>query len=181
MLNINNQKIQRILAFFFLNNKRRVYLTKLGESLNIDKGNLSRYLSYLVKEGILKVEEEGRQKYFSLNSSYRFLSALKKMAVDEIGPEYLLKKRLAKLPGLENAYIFGSYAAGHFNDRSDIDLLLIGSHSPLDVYRELGILERDLDREINVVDYSRAEYEQKIKEKDGFLAKVMVSPKIVLK
>jgi len=181
MINFNNEKIQHILSFFFLNPRRRSYLKQLSEDLSIDKGNLSRYLASLAAEGVLSVEEEGRQKYFSLNNTYKFLSELKKITANDIKPEQLIKKSLAKIPGLENAYIFGSYAAGNFSNQSDIDLLLVGSHNPIFARRQLVMLQKRLGREINTIDYTRAEYEKKMTEKDGFLAKVISGPRIILK
>lgn len=181
MVNISNKRIQDILSFFFLNPKRRLYLRQLSEDLSIDKGNLSRYLVSLVEEGVLSAEEDGQRKYFFLNGSYPLLSELKRMTAGDVKPEHLLKKKLAKVSGLESAYIFGSYAAGNFGKQSDIDLLLIGSHSPMAARSELVVLQKRLGREINAIDYTREEYKEKMKDKDGFLAKVISGPKIILK
>jgi len=181
MINLNNKKIQAILAYFFLNNRRSLYLKELSESFNIDKGNLSRYLASLVSEGVLKSEDKGKQKYFSLNREYKFLSELKKMMSADTMPELLLKKSFAKINGLDSAYIFGSYADGKFSDDSDIDVLLIGSHDHISIRREIGVLQKRLGREINAIDYTKEEYNKKVKEKGGFLARVVASPKIILK
>jgi DNA-binding MarR family transcriptional regulator len=67
------------ISIFFLNPKRRLYLKEIADILEIDNGNLSRYLHSLSQEGILKTETEGRQKYFSLNTSYPLLKELKKI------------------------------------------------------------------------------------------------------
>lgn len=79
MIKLNSPKNHQILAFFFLNPKRRLYLKEIADILEIDNGNLSRYLHSLSQEGILKTETEGRQKYFSLNTSYPLLKELKKI------------------------------------------------------------------------------------------------------
>lgn len=181
MINFNNKKIQTILAFFFLNPEKSLYLKELSNQLNLDNGNLSRYLSSLVNEGVLIVKEEGRQKYFSLNNSYPVLSELKKMMALDVRPDYLLKEIFSKIEGLDKAYIFGSYASGDFNSKSDLDILLIGSHNPITARRELVPLQKRLGREINTIDYTKQEYEKKIKEKNGFLAKVLSGEKIILK
>lgn len=181
MINFNNKKIQKILAFFFLNPEVCLYLKELSDQLELDNGNLSRYLSSLVSDGVLTMKEVGRQKYFSLNESYPVLLELKKMMELDISPEYLLKEVFAKIKGLNKAYIFGSYASGDFNSKSDLDILLIGDHNPIDARRELIPLQKRLGREINTIDYTEHEYEKKIKEKDGFLAKVLAGKKIILK
>jgi len=181
MINLTNKKIQQILTFFFLNPKKSLYLKQLSDQLDLDKGNLSRYLNSLVNNGLLSSKEEGRQKYFSLNYHYPVLAELKKMIAINAGPEILLKEMLSKKNNLKKAYIFGSYASGKFNDKSDLDLMLIGDHDPIDIRREIIKLQKQFGREINTIDYTEAEYNRKIKEKDGFLKKVLSEPKIILK
>lgn len=181
MINFNSEKIKQILAFYFLNKKSRLYLKELSDILEIDKGNLSRYLNILVSEGILKAEIEGREKYFSLNLSYPLLNNLKKIMAVDIKPEALLKKALFPIKGLEHAYLFGSYASGKFTKNSDLDVLLIGGHDSIEVREHLTSLQRRLGREINIVDYSTEEYKKKLQEKGGFLTRVFQAPKIILK
>lgn len=181
MINFNSNKITQILAFFFLNPKRRLYLKELANILEIDNGNLSRYLKSLVEEGILKVEIEGKQKYFLLDSSYPFLKNLKKMLTGSVSPEVLIKKALAPIKGLERAYLFGSYASGKLKENSDLDILLIGSHDSIEVREVLASLQRRLGREINIIDYSVEEYEKRLKEKDDFLDRVFHESMLTLK
>jgi predicted nucleotidyltransferase len=181
MIKLNSPKNHQILAFFFLNPKRRLYLKEIADILEIDNGNLSRYLNSLSQEGVLKTETEGRQKYFSLNTSYPLLKELKKIIAPSVKPEYLLANVLAQIEGLESAYIFGSYVSGDFNKNSDIDLLLVGRHDLIDVRERLLPIQRSLGREINIVDYSPQEYREKLTKKDEFLARVLQGEKIVLK
>lgn len=181
MINLANKKIQQILIFFFLNPKKSLYLKQLSDQLDLDNGNLSRYLNSLVVNGILSAREEGRQKYFSLNPNYPVLMELKKMITLNAGPEILLKEILSKNDDLKKAYIFGSYASGKFNDKSDLDIMLIGNHNSINIRREIIKLQKQFGREINTIDYTEDEYNKKIKEKDGFLSKVLAEPKIILK
>jgi len=181
MINFNSNKIKQILAFYFLNKRSRLYLKELSDILEIDKGNLSRYLNSLVEEGVLRAEIEGREKYFLLNSSYPLLNNLKKMMATSVSPETLLKKSLSSIKGLEHAYLFGSYASGKLKKDSDLDILLVGSHDSIEVRENLISLQRRLGREINIVDYSVEEYKEKLKEKGGFLARVSREPKLILK
>lgn len=181
MINFNSKQNQQILAFFFLNPKRSLYLKEMADILKIDNANLSRYLNSLLKEGVLKSETKGRQKYFSLNREYPLLSELKKLTMSRVKPEYLLKSALDKLTGLKKAYIFGSYAFGNFKEDSDLDIILVGEHDIVEAREYLLPIERRLGREINVIDYSLKEYEKKIKAKDSFLLKISQGKKIILK
>lgn len=181
MINFKSEKIKQILAFFFLNRNRSLYLKELSDILDIDKGNLSRYLNSLVGEGLLKTEISGRQKYFSLDLSYHLLPELKKMLTSEISPEAALRDILGGIKGLQQAYLFGSYVSGKFHKDSDLDLLLVGSHDLMLVRQQLASLQKRLGRDINIVDYSPLEYQEKLKEAGGFLEKVSQGSKLILK
>jgi len=54
---------------------------------------------------------------------------------------------------------------------SDIDLLLVGSHSALKVQKEIIKLQKEFDREINIIDMTETEFNKK-KQKDEFLKNI---------
>lgn len=180
MINFNSQINHKILSFFFLNSQRSLYLRELANILEIDNANLSRYLNSLLKEGILISENKGRQKYYSLNKKYPMLTELKKLVSLNTKPKHLIGNALKKLSGLKKAFIFGSYASGKFRKDSDLDLILVGEHDIITAREYLLTLEKRLGREINTIDYSLKEYQQKLKEKDSFLYKVAQDKKIIL-
>ena len=76
------------------------------------------------------------------------------------------------MPGLSDAYIFGSYAKGNFEEASDIDLLVIGSQDHIQISRALSVLEKRWHREINIIDFSSKEFSQKMKKNDFFLKNI---------
>jgi hypothetical protein len=49
------------------------------------------------------------------------------------------------------AYLFGSYAKGEANERSDVDLLISGSITGLDFFSLGGELERALHKRVDVI------------------------------
>ena len=90
----------------------------------------------------------------------------------------MLKQKLSKLKGLREAYIFGSYAKDSLQQESDIDLLLVGEHSSLEAKRLILPLMKEIQREINIVDFSSAEFKKKKKAGDEFLKNIFSQKKI---
>src|SRR6056297_1646969 len=117
----------KVLGYFFVNPKKKHYINELADLLDLDPGNLSRKLNELEKEGILSSEKQGNQKYYGLNKDYPLLNEIKRVYNAKYGVVKTLKEKLQKIPKLEKAYIFGSFAKGNFQQESDIDLLLIGN------------------------------------------------------
>jgi len=172
MLNLKSNIVVRVLGYYFLNPKARHYIRELAELLKLDPGNLSRKMLELKKEGLFLMSSEGKNRYFTLNEKYPLLEEYKSIYEAKFGVVEFLKGALEEVGGLSEAYIFGSYAKGNFEEGSDIDLLLVGGQDHGQIMRRLATLEKRWRREINVVDYSSKEFAEKIKNKDSFLVNI---------
>lgn len=169
MLNLKSELVVKVLGYYFLNPEARFYVRELAELLKLDPGNLSRKMIELKKDGLFITEKEGKNIFYSLNRKFPLLEEYKNIYEDKFGLIESLKQVLGTESGLVEAYIFGSYAKGNFEEGSDIDLLLIGSHDHLKVGRTLSALEKRWHREINIIDFSSTEFNKKMKAKDFFL------------
>lgn len=172
MLNLKSQIAIKVLGYFFLNHNQEKYTNELARILNVDAGNLDRKLKELEKEGILRSEMRGNQRYYFLNKDYPFLRETKKLYSAKYGLVTELKSKLSKLKGLVEAYIFGSYAKGNLGSESDIDLLLVGDHSSLEAKRAIIDLQSMYQREFNIVDMELNEFEARKKGGDEFLKEI---------
>ena len=172
MLEFRSKITVKVLGYYFLNPERRQYINELADVLEVDPGNLFRKLKELEQEGVLLSEMVGNQKYFFLNKKYPLLKELEKVFSSKYGVVNLLKEKIKKIKGLKSAFIFGSYAKDSFQQESDIDLLLVGSHSPLEAKRAILPLQKNLGREINIVDMTAREFESRKKKKDEFVKNI---------
>lgn len=172
MLKLRSQITRKILNYFFLNPEKENYINELARDLALDPGNLFRKLKELEQEGILLAENKGHQKYFHLNSKYPLLGEMKRTFELKYGLPEILKTKLAALSGLEEAYIFGSYAKNTLQMESDIDLLLVGRHSTREAKRTLLQTQKEIQREINIIDLSPEEFRQRQKQEDEFIKNI---------
>lgn len=180
MLQFRSKITKKVLEYFFLNADQSRYINELAGILDLDVGNLYRKLKEMEKEGILTSEDRGNQKYYSLNKRYSLLKELKRTYEAKYGFINRLKDSLNKLKGLKEAYLFGSYAAGNFQQESDIDILLVGSHSSLEAKRIILPLQKMTGREINIVDLSPKELKSRIRKKDDFIKNIFSKKTIKL-
>jgi predicted nucleotidyltransferase len=169
MINLNSKIVIKLLGYYFINIKASHYINELARLLKVDPGNLFKKLNELEREGLFSSEFRGKQKYYFLNPKYPLFSEVKKMFNANFGLEERLTKSLKQIKGLKSAMIFGSYAKGHFGKDSDIDLLVIGDHSSIEVQRIISELQSQIKREINVVDFTEKEYKKRLKIKDEFI------------
>lgn len=159
----------KVLGYYFLNPQAKHYINELADLLQVDPGNLYRKLKELEREGVLISEKSGNQKYYFLNKKYPLLRELKKTYEAKFGIENLLKNKLSSLKGLQEAYVFGSFAANKLQQESDIDVLLIGTHSSIAAKKLIVPLQNTIKREINIIDMTPDELKKRKKEKDRFI------------
>lgn len=173
---------QAILTLFITNPSREYHLHEIGRIMGKKPGLFQKSLNALEKEGILKSRIRGNQRLVSLNEQYPLLKEVTKIIQKTVGVEALLKEIIGKEPGIESAFIFGSYAKDKMRSNSDIDLILVGKREAEDIILEaFEKVERQIQREINSKFYSAKEYAKKKKGRDSFLDEVLNGPLVILK
>ena len=171
----------KLLTLFFSNHEALFFLREIQRLTGEDVGGIKRELDNLSAIDLLLSERSGNLKYYSLNRSFPLFDELKSIISKTTGAEGALKDRLRDLPGLEIAFIYGSYARGKEKAASDIDLFLIGDLDVSKVNFVINAAEAALRREINYTIYTKKEFRQKKKSRDGFIAEVLKNKKIMLK
>jgi predicted nucleotidyltransferase len=180
MLDLHSKARQRLLAYYFTNPSARLHLRDLAERIGVDPSNLSKELRRLEQDGLFKSEVNGRQKYLSLNRKYPLYAEVRRIVEKTIGVAPLLSEAIKKVTGVQEAYLYGSFARDQQDAASDIDVLLIGSPKTNDLAHEIEMLERQLGREINYTTLTREEFESRRARKDAFLENVWHNKRVPL-
>jgi len=177
MISLRSKITRSVLGYFMLHEHAEMYVQEMARRLQLDDGNLAKKLRELEMEGILKSRERGRERYYSLDNSFPLLKEYKQIILKTIGLEKILKDLLRNIIGLEEAYLFGSYADNSMDSSSDIDLLVIGEHDTVKLRKEISKVQKTIDREINLISMSRAEYSKR-KKTESFIRSLQQSKKI---
>lgn len=180
MLDLRSETRRRLLAYYFTNAAARHHLRDLAERLSLDASNLSKELSRLERAGLFRSEVSGRQKYFQLNRDYPLFREVRGIVTKTIGAVPLLVQSLESIEGIEEAWLYGSFARNQQDAASDIDLLLIGGPEGHFLSEAMRKLERRLGREINYTVLTRREFEARRVRKDALLANVWHTRRISL-
>ena len=91
-----------------------------------------------------------------------------------VGINALLKEAFSKAE-IDCAFIFGSFARGKEQARSDVDLIVVGRIRMKALSILLSKVQKKIGREINPHIYTVEEFKQKISEKNHFLTTVLQS------
>ena len=180
MFDLRSKARQRLLAYFFTNPTSRHHLRDLAARLSIDPANLSKELRRLGQDGLFESEVSGRQKYFRLNRAYPLFQEVRGVVTKTIGAVPLLAQTLKRVSGIEEAYLYGSFARNQQDAASDIDVLVIGTPRDGALAESVRRLERHFGRDINYTVLTRREFEARRARKDAFLEGVWHNKRVSL-
>jgi predicted nucleotidyltransferase len=180
MLDFRSKARQQLLAYYFTNPAARHHLRELAARLGIDPSNLSKELGRLEREGLFRSQVNGRQKYFQLNRDYPLFDEVHKIVTKTIGAVPVIAQTLKKIDGIDEAYLYGSFARNQQDAASDIDVLMVGAPSEEILARAIGRLERQLGRDVNYTVLTPKEFESRRARNDAFLNNVWHNERVSL-
>jgi predicted nucleotidyltransferase len=155
-------------------------LRDLAGRLKVDPSNLSKELGRLEREGLFRAEVSGRQKYFQLNRAYSLFKEVRGIVAKTIGAVPMIAESLKKINGIDEAYLYGSFARERQDAVSDIDVLVIGTPRGKVLAEAVRKLERQLEREINYTVLAVKEFKSRRSRKNAFLASVWRNERVCL-
>jgi predicted nucleotidyltransferase len=129
-------------------------------------------LKNLDDAGIVLSEKSGNQLLYRINPECPLYPEIRMMIVKTFSLTDEIRKRLKSIKTIKFAYIFGSFASGDFDSKSDVDLMIVGNVDPQKIMSKLMDYERVIDREINTKVYSLSEYNAQLKIKNSFINQV---------
>jgi len=174
---IFNNKITKILELFREDYNRRIYGRDIANKLKMNQKTISNILNRLEKEDILKFSTEGKNKYYYLNKINPHIKDIIKLI--EIDRKIKFIDNYKKFSSLFNKLeektegiliVFGSYANSSANNKSDLDIVIIGKISDITELEDLYKIK------INIVKIDKNKF-----NKEDILIKEIIRNHIILK
>ena len=171
----------KVLGWLFTHPDERYFVRQLTTLVKEDSTNVSRELARLEKTGILISTTEGKQKYYQANRQSPLFNELHGLILKTAGAADIIKKALEpRIADIKLAFIFGSLAKRAENRFSDIDLLVVGDITFGEVVDLIATAEGTLNRELNPVVYTLAEFNKRLSENHYFISDVLSGDKIFI-
>jgi predicted nucleotidyltransferase len=170
---------KELFRLFFTNPESEFYLRELERKLGIPVSMIRGELMRLNHDGVFNIHRRGNLLFYRLNKTYPFFNELKSIVSKTIGTQGLLTEILKKIPGIETAFIYGSFARQEENAKSDIDLLVVGNIDENSFLAQINRAEKLLKREINYSVYTPKEFKKQRVIKNGFL-NLALKQKVIL-
>ena len=172
---------QAVLGLLFVPPASAFYLREMARMTGISTGALQKELDQLVAAGLVSRERDGNRVTYRADETHPVFDELSGLVNKTCGVAALLEQALRPLSAkIEYAVLFGSFAKGSDQARSDIDLLVVGGVSLLELSKAVQVVEKRISREVNVRLYDLLEVRQRYRERDRFLTGVIEGPHVSL-
>ncbi len=151
-----------ILAVLFADvGEEEVSIGDLAERAGVAQATASREVARLAEHGLVITRALGRNTLVSPNWELPWAKDLRSILVQTVGILGRLAEVLASVPGVEEAFVFGSWAARYTGEPGlpprDVDVLVVGEAALRSVRRACRLVEGELRVDVNpvVIDQGR--------------------------
>ena len=159
----------KILEYFLLHPTEKTYLQELAKKLDISPGSVNNYCNIFEKDELIKREKKGNLHLFSTNNENFKIRELKRAFFINLLGELDIQKISDECTSIA---IYGSHASGYYDEKSDIDLLIIGSEEQINRDLVVKIMNK-VDKEIQLTVIPIVKWEKMKKENDPFAMSII--------
>lgn len=167
-----------LLALLYLHPNKEYSLTEAADAISASVKTVHHEVNRLEQAGIVRTRRIGNVRLVRAATDTPLARPLTDLLAVTYGPGSVLGELLSDLAGVEEAYIYGSWAARHAGDPgpvpNDVDVIVVGTIDP-DLSDELArAAEAALRRPVNITRVSADAWEHAAD--DPFLATVTSQP-----
>lgn len=177
------------LLHLFLNNPgKSYYVREITRLIDEQINSVRRELSNMLSVGIIKSSEADNKLYYEVNQRYEHYVPLRAIFGDSVQASEPLalhkpstldwQARLDELGNIKLAVLSGIFVQG---SSGNLDILLVGSPSPVKRKVFIKALEKKEGRELNYTVMPYDEFYYRLSIRDRFITEVVASRHVVLR
>lgn len=172
-----------IMAWLFLHPDQQSTIVSLARRLGTSAPTVMREANRLRDAGLILETRIGATRHIRANTDTVLFRPLADLMAVTYGPVPVLSELLAPIAGIDEALIYGSWAARYHelpgDVPNDIDVLVVGSPDADYLFEAAQVAAEKLGREVNVHRISRAAW-QDPDSADPFVKSVRERPRVAL-
>jgi len=119
---------QKALALLVLRPERRLHVREISRLTNTSPGTMAKDLDQVHRAGLLDRHQVGNQVQFCANAKHQVFPELSGLLRKTVGlPDVLVGALAPVAERIAIAFVYGSIAGATEHERSDVDVIIIGS------------------------------------------------------
>lgn len=151
---LRSDAVGEILARLYVGPSRDWTLSQIAASTGVSMPTLTREITRMVRAGLLEETRVGRTRVVRTNRNARTYEPLKRLLTLTYGPVPVLEEELRGILGVQEAYIYGSWAARHEGfegpEPNDIDVVVVGTADPDILFDAAERARKRLHRQVDI-------------------------------
>ncbi|MEW6328963.1 MAG: nucleotidyltransferase domain-containing protein [Candidatus Micrarchaeota archaeon] len=157
-----------------------LHIREIARRIDITPIYVKKELENLERLGLVSSAKVGNLSVWEINKLSPIYKEMKDifLKTESLGG-YL--QEVFKKTSVEFALIYGSFAKGTENEKSDIDLLIVGEIKQSVLINTISGIERKISREINYIVWTKEEFLKNAKKKHHLLINIIKNPVIMIK
>jgi len=167
-----------ILAVLFADGASDIPIGELAERAGVAQATASREVARLAEHGLVITRPLGRNTLVTANWALPWAKELRSILVQTVGVLGRLGDVLSEVDGIDEAFIFGSWAARYAGEPGppprDIDVVVVGDAALRTVRRACRRVEEDLRVDVNPIVVDRKTWDAPAPE--PFIAQIKSQP-----
>jgi len=164
----------KILAHFLAYPNTSFHIKQLASILNVSPASVSSAVKSFEEDGLLSKEEKGLAHIFKLNFDNSLAEPLKKAYGIAFVMSSKPKEKILEIDSnIFSLALFGSYAEGSFDEKSDIDFLIVTNVRKEMFIKAAKRLEQELEKEVSLSVLKLSEWRAMAKKGDAFYKRVV--------
>lgn len=182
VLPIFRSQLQLRMLGLLLSSPDRSWTTaELADRLDAPSISVHRELRRALDAGLLTRTPVGKSYLYQAATESPLYEPLLLLVERTVGVEVELRQVLEGLPGVEAAFIHGSFASGQtIRPTSDVDVLVLGSVDPHLLRRRVRSVEKRVGREIDVLAYTATEFAALAESGNSLVREILRGPVTVI-
>lgn len=162
----------RVLKYFIDNPYGEVYLRELAKKTKLSPFAVKKYADLLLKQNLILEERKANLRYFKANIGSLYFRHLKiSFNIDLLLKSGLVEYLQDNIANVSSIVLFGSMAKGEDDEKSDVDILIIGKEKHLDLRK----YEEKIEREITTHTFLWSDWNKKSKEDKAFYLEIIAN------
>jgi len=142
-----------VAAWIMLHPDTEQSLTEIASAVDTSPATVMREVDRLLAAGLVSTRRQGNQRVVRASTDNPVYRPLADLLMVTFGPIGVLRDSLTGVPGIESAFIYGSWAARYHQQPghvpNDVDLLIVGRPDKDLLGDAMEDVERVLRREVN--------------------------------
>lgn len=153
----------RLLAVLCVGPEQEYSVSDLASRVETSIPTALREIRRLELAGLVRVRAMGNMQLVRANIEHLLFESLSKIVLYSFGPLEILKELFRDLSGLQQAYIFGSWAAAYsgtdVRDPGDVDLALVGDFDRAEAFERSLKASHQIGKEVSVSNLSESDWD----------------------